>query len=196
VANLFTLTRDSRDYIFNPSSGSYLVLRTEIAKKFLFANVDYNRFTFEARTYFPLFWKFIIMARMKAGFVTGADEVPLYKRFYVGGVGENGVRGYPDRSLTPELNGQYTGGNAMYVNNIELKLKVSQGLAFLVFYDAGKAFPSYRDVNFYDLSRGAGTGIRIEIPLMGLLGFDMGYGFDRPQPGWEAHFQINPFGIF
>lgn len=196
VANLFTLTRDSRDYIFNPSSGTYLVLRTEIAKKFLFADVDYNRFTFEARTYFPLFWKFVIMARMKAGFVTGADEVPLYKRFYVGGVGENGVRGYPDRSLTPEVNGQYTGGNALYINNIELKLKASQGLAFLVFYDTGKAFPSYRDVNFHDLARGAGAGIRIEIPLMGLLGFDMGYGFDRAQPGWEAHFQINPFGIF
>lgn len=196
VANLFTVTRDSRDYIFNPSSGTYLVLRTEIAKKFLFANVDYNRFTFEARTYFPLFWKFIIMARMKAGFVTGADEVPLYKRFYVGGVGENGVRGYPDRSLTPELNGQYIGGNAVYINNIELKLKASQGLAFLVFYDTGKAFPSYRDINFHDLARGAGAGIRIEIPLMGLLGFDMGYGYDRAQPGWEAHFQINPFGIF
>lgn len=196
VANLFTLTRDSRDYIFNPSSGTYLVFRAEIAKKFLFANVDYNRFTLEARTYFPLFWKFVIMARMKAGFVTGADEVPLYKRFYVGGVGEDGVRGYPDRSLTPELNGQYVGGNAVYINNVELKLKASQGLAFLLFYDTGKAFPSYRDVNFHDLARGAGAGIRIEIPLMGLLGFDMGYGFDRAQPGWEAHFQINPYGIF
>jgi len=62
--------------------------------------------------------------------------------------------------------------------------------------DTGKAFPSYRDVNFHDLARGAGAGIRIEIPLMGLLGFDMGYGFDRAQPGWEAHFQINPYGIF
>ena len=98
--------------------------------------------------------------------------------------------------MTPQEAGEYIGGNAMFINNLEFKLKASQGLAFLLFYDQGNAFASHRDVNLHDLARGVGGSVRIEIPMMGLVGFDMGYGFDRPQPGWEAHFQINPLGIF
>lgn len=196
VANTFSVIRDSRDFIFNPSSGSYLALRTEFAKKFLFANIDYNQITFEARTYFPVFWKFVLMGRIKAGVVTSIDEVPLYKRFYAGGVGDNGVRGYSDRSLSPVLDGRRVGGDALLINNIELKLKASQSLAFLLFYDAGNVFPSYTDVNLHDLYRGVGAGVRLEIPMMGVMGFDLGYGLDRERRGFEPHFQINPFGIF
>jgi outer membrane protein insertion porin family len=196
ISNSFAIVRDSRDFIFNPSSGTYLSLRAEIAKKFLFANIDYNRFTFEARTYYPIFWKFVLMLRTKAGIVTSIDEVPLYKRFYAGGIGDDGVRGYPDRSLSPIQDGRRIGGNAILINNLELKLKLSQSLAFLLFADVGNAFETYRDVNLHGLYRGAGAGIRIEIPMMGVLGFDLGYGFDSDTPGFEPHFQINPFGMF
>lgn len=196
VSNSFVITRDSRDFIFNPTSGSYMALRAEVAKKFLFANVDYNRFTFEARTYLPIYWKFVLMGRIKAGVVTSTDEVPLYKRFYAGGVGDDGVRGYSDRSLSPEVEGRRVGGSALLINNLELKLKLSPSLSFLAFYDAGNAFESYKDVNLHNLYRGIGVGVRIEIPMMGILGFDMGYGLDREQPGFEPHFQINPFGMF
>jgi outer membrane protein insertion porin family len=196
VANSFSLTRDSRDFIFNPSSGTYLNVHAEIAKKFLFANIDYNQFTFEARAYFPIFWKFILMGRLRTGVVTSVDEVPYYKRFYAGGIGENGVRGYSDRSLSPVDGGRVVGGNALFINNIELKMKLSQSLAFIAFYDAGNAFPTYKDVNLHDLYRGVGVGIRLEIPMMGVLGFDLGYGLDREVRGFEPHFQINPFGMF
>ena len=196
VSNSIGLIRDTRDFIFNPSSGSYMSLQAEIAKKFLFANVDYNRMTFEARTYFPVWWKFVLMARMRVGLVTSLDEVPLYKRFYAGGTGEDGVRGYPDRSLSPQENNRSVGGNALFINNLEMKLKISQGMAFLMFYDMGNTFSSWRDMNLNDLRRGLGAGFRIEIPMMGVVGFDLGYGFDREHPGFEPHFQINPFGMF
>ncbi|MGB9720990.1 MAG: outer membrane protein assembly factor BamA [bacterium] len=196
LANNYGVIRDTRDFIFNPSSGSYISLQSEIAKPWIFANIDYNRLTFETRSYFPVFWKFVLMTRLRAGIVTSSSEVPYYKRFYAGGTGEDGVRGYSDRSLTPLENGKAIGGNALYINNIELKLKLSQSFAILAFYDMGNAFASYRDMNLYDLKRGAGIGIRVEIPMMGVLGFDLGYGFDRTQPGFEPHFQINPFGMF
>jgi len=196
LANTFGLTRDTRDYIFNPSSGSYITTQAEFAKKFLFANVDYNRFTFEARTYFPIFWKFVFMNRIKMGVVTSADEVPFYKRFYAGGIGDDGVRGYSDRSLSPTEGGREVGGSVILINNIELKLKVSQGFALLLFYDAGNAFKSYRDVNLYNLYRGVGAGVRFEVPMMGVLGLDIGYGLDSDKPGFTPHFQINPFGMF
>ena len=115
------------------------------------------------------------MARMKAGIVTSIDEVPFYKRFYAGGTGDHGVRGYSDRSLSPVVDGRRVGGNALLINNIELKLKLSQSLALLLFYDAGNAFESYKDVNLHNLNRGFGAGIRLEVPMMGVMGFDLGY---------------------
>lgn len=196
IANSFSVVRDSRDYIFNASSGSYLAFGTEFAKKILFADIDYNRYTMDARAYFPLFWKVSLMTRLKTGIVTSADEVSIYKRFYAGGVGSDGVRGYPDRSISPTENGRVVGGNAILINNLELKVKLSQSIAFLLFFDAGNTFTSYREVNIHDLYRGAGAGIRVEVPMIGVLGFDLGYGFDRDQPGFEPHFQINPFGMF
>lgn len=196
LANTFGITRDSRDYIFNPSSGSYIAIRAEIAKKFLFMNVDYNRLTFEARTYFPVFWKFVLMNRVKAGIVTSIDEVPFYKRFYAGGIGDYGVRGYSDRSLSPLENGRRVGGNVVFINNLELKLKISQSFAVLAFYDAGNAFSSYRDVNLHDIYRGIGVGVRLEVPMVGAIGIDLGYGLDRDRPGFTPHFQISPFGMF
>jgi len=196
ASNAFALIRDSRDFIFNPSSGLLTVVRAEVAKKFLFANVDYNRLTFETRAYFPIYWKFVLMARIKTGIVTSIDEVPIYKKFYAGGIGDNGVRGYPDRSLAPKLYDRVAGGNAIVVNNIELKLKLSQSLAFLLFYDTGNAFSSYKDINLHNMYRGIGAGVRIEVPMMGVIGFDLGYGLDRETPGFEPHFQINPLGMF
>jgi outer membrane protein insertion porin family len=196
LANNYGFTRDTRDFIFNPSSGSYISLQSEIAKPWIFANIDYNLFTFETRSYFPIYWKFVLMARLRMGIVTSKDEVPYYKRFYAGGTGEDGVRGYPDRSLSPVEDGKRIGGNALFINNLELKLKLSQNFAILAFYDMGNAFTNYKEFNLHDLKRGAGVGIRVEIPMMGVLGFDLGYGFDRAQPGFEPHFQINPFGMF
>ncbi|UCD19291.1 MAG: outer membrane protein assembly factor BamA [candidate division WOR-3 bacterium] len=196
IANSFSITRDSRDYIFNASSGSLITFSAEFAKKVLFANVDYNRYTLDVRTYFPIVWKIVLMTRLNAGVVTSNDEVPIYKRFYAGGAGSEGVRGYPDRSLSPIEDGRVVGGSAMLINNIELKMKLSQTMAFILFFDMGNTFTSYRDINFHDLYRGAGAGIRVEVPMIGVMGFDLGYGFDRENPGFEPHFQINPFGMF
>jgi outer membrane protein insertion porin family len=196
IANSFSITRDSRDYIFNASSGSFISLGAEFAKKVLFANIDYNRYTLDIRTYFPVVWKIVLMTRMSAGIVTSNDEVPIYKRFYAGGVGSEGVRGYPDRSLSPMEDGRVVGGSAVLINNIELKMKLSQTMAFILFFDMGNTFSSYRDINIHNLYRGAGAGIRVEVPMIGVMGFDLGYGFDRENPGFEPHFQINPFGMF
>jgi outer membrane protein insertion porin family len=46
-------------------------------------------------------------------------------------------------------------------------------------------------MNISNLKRGAGVGVRLEVPMLGLMGFDFGYGFDREGGGkWEPHFQI------
>ncbi|MEO0225789.1 MAG: hypothetical protein ABIL05_02430, partial [candidate division WOR-3 bacterium] len=68
--------------------------------------------------------------------------------------------------------------------------KITQGFAILAFYDMGDAFQSIKDINFYALKRGSGLGVRLEVPMMGVIGFDFAYGFDKEPPGFEPHFQI------
>jgi len=60
------------------------------------------------------------------------------------------------------------------------------------FADAGNAWLSPKDIKFSDLKKSAGVGVRFVIPMMGILGLDFGYGFDRTKPDWEVHFQIGP----
>ncbi len=184
-----TLTRDSRDYIFNASSGSAITytLSTSVG------DIRYHRHVLDASHYFPLFWKFSLLGRTRLGYITGfsdADTVPLYERFYPGGTGPDGVRGYPDRGIGPYEAGYAVGGRALALFSLEYKLRVSRQLSFIAFADAGNTWNSIGQFNLSSLKRGAGIGVRLEIPMLGLLGFDFGYGFDREPGRWEPHFQI------
>jgi outer membrane protein insertion porin family len=87
--------------------------------------------------------------------------------------------------------GYNIGGKAEAIYSLEYKFRPSPQLAFLAFVDAGNTWNSFRDLNISNLKRGAGVGVRLEIPMIGLVGFDFGYGFDRDGGGkWEPHFQI------
>jgi outer membrane protein insertion porin family len=193
ISTTFRLDRDSRDYVFNPSSGSYLSYALELAGGTVLGDVHYHRHTLESNLYYPMFWKFVLRFRNHLGLVSGyrtGDTVPPYERFYPGGTGEDGLRGYPDRSL-PAVVGSNPGGKTEALFSLEYRLKLSRGLTILTFADAGNAWESIREINLSDLKRGAGVGVRLEIPMLGWLGLDLGYGFDRPSGSkFEPHFQI------
>jgi outer membrane protein insertion porin family len=58
----------------------------------------------------------------------------------------------------------------------------------------GDVWNSFSQADLADLRKGAGFGIRVEVPMMGNIGFDYGYGFDRAGgPAWEPHFTIGNF---
>ena len=185
-----TLSRDSRDYIFNATSGSAITysLATSIG------DIRYHRHVLDVAQYLPLFWKFSLMGRTRLGYITGfssGDTVPLYERFYPGGTGPDGIRGYGDRTIGPRDQGYNIGGRALALFSLEYKLRVNPQLSFLAFADAGNTWNSVNQFSLSDLKRGAGVGVRLEIPMLGLLGFDFGYGFDKEGGGaWEPHFQI------
>ncbi len=185
------LTRDSRDYIFNPTSGTYINYAVNCG--FVFGDTAYNNYlkqVFETRLYLPVYWKFVLMAKSRLGLVGSSKRVPVYERFYGGGVGPDGVRGYDDRSLGPREGSFNIGGKALFTNSLELKLRLTQGFAILAFGDMGDAFSSIQDINFHNLKKGAGLGVRLEVPMMGVIGFDFAYGFDKDRPGFQPHFQI------
>ncbi|MCW5907957.1 MAG: outer membrane protein assembly factor [Chitinophagales bacterium] len=93
------------------------------------------------------------------------------------------MRGYP--ILTP------TGGSPIY-NKFSLELRYpislnqSATIYALVFADAGNYWNRIRDYKPYDLARSAGVGVRVFLPMFGLLGFDYGFGFDKQRYGLET----------
>ncbi|OQX55996.1 MAG: outer membrane protein assembly factor BamA [Candidatus Cloacimonas sp. 4484_209] len=190
----FNVTRDSRDYKFNATSGSENSFTAEFSGGILGGSVDYQKYQYETRWYEKSFLNFVLMVRSRFGVVRGYSSpgsVPIYERFYLGGVGDWGIRGYPDRSIGPREGYNIIGGRSAFVFTTEYKYLITKGVNWLVFFDAGNAWDSFESTNLADLKKGVGTGIRIEVPMMGVLGFDIGYGFDKKSSGgWNPHFQL------
>jgi len=190
----FTLVRDSRDYRLNASTGSRNSISAEFSGGIFGGSVDYQKYQFESRWYEKSFFNFVHMIRSRFGIVRGYSSnatVPVYERFYLGGVGDWGIRGYPDRSIGPRENFSIIGGRTAFVFTTEYKYMITQGINWIVFFDAGNTWDSFENTNLANLKKGVGTGIRIEVPMMGILGFDIGYGFDKKSNGgWNPHFQL------
>jgi outer membrane protein insertion porin family len=138
------------------------------------------------------------MLRGRAGVVTGYGDpttVPDDARFEMGGVGLNGIRGYDNRSILPEGREVY-GGRSMLLGSAELKLPITDEreqlpIYGLLFIDAGNTWESAEDTHPTQLYWGAGAGVRVELPVLGNLGIDMGYGLDEDEGGeWVVHYQF------
>lgn len=183
----FTLVRDSRDNFINPTTGTRNSISPQFAGGILGGNVTYQKYELESSTYHRLFWRLVLMLRGKLGIIT-PESAPIYEKFVLGGVGPWGLRGYPDWSIGPTQDGNVVGGGFATVFSLELKAVFEQNIYPLVFFDIGNVWNSFREANLSDLKKGIGFGIRMEIPMMGIVGFDFGYGIDRRK--WEPHFQI------
>lgn len=185
----FTIVRDSRDNIFHATQGSRTSLRAEFSGAYLGGEVDYQKYELESAWYYTLFDPFVLMVKSEYGVVAGYTEdatVPLDERYYPGGTSFDGViRGYQDRDVVPSGDG----GRSKIIFNIENQFKIVEQIYGLMFFDAGNSWDGIIEARPTDLKRGAGFGIRIETPV-GPIGFDYGYGFDKQDPGWEAHFQF------
>lgn len=192
-------TRTSTDRPIHPTTGSVAVLATEIAGGPLGGDVDFIQNEVETRWYFPTWWRFVLGLRARIGVLDGLGDpssVPIYERYRLGGTGPYGLRGYGDRDVVPAGNAIDVGGRSMVVFSAEYKFPLVESIYGLLFVDAGNTWNSFREVRLGELNRGAGVGVRFEIPLLGQLGFDLGYGFDvgdgtgRSRRGWEPHFQL------
>ena len=199
-----TLFRDDTDMPMFPSEGSRFSLSPVISGlggqyKFLQTTVTYD-------WYFPLFWKFVLDAKSKFSMfssIKSNGEIVLsrYDALSAGGVwaGTQGIiRGYDDRTFGGPADPK--DGVALLTLTSELQFPIlEQTLYFLVFGDMGNTWGHVADVSLTDLYPGAGFGVRLNIPMLGLLGFDLGYGFKTPSQfsyfnnrdnGWKPHFMM------
>jgi len=195
-----TLVRRTTDRRFHPRSGSYTRFSADLFGGAFGGDVKYQRYILDTRKYVPAVWISTLMLRARGGIVTGygdPDTVPDDTRFELGGVGLNGIRGYDNRSILPEGRDLY-GGRTMLLGTAELKFPITGEqsqlpLHGLFFVDAGNTWESAEDTEATDLYWGAGAGIRVEVPVLGNLGVDFGYGFDEDEGrDWVVHYQ---FGV-
>lgn len=199
-----TIVRNSTDNPFYPTSGSRTVLETEIAGGILGGDVNFRKHILDHSSYFRTFWEFVFMFRARFGTLSSltGGAPPSYETFRLGGTGRRDyLRGYPDYHIVPEENitqnpdgsvTKYPGGRFMMTLTAEYQFPIVDPIHGLLFFDAGDTWTGLtEDFDIGSLRKGAGFGFRLEIPGMGQVGFDYGYGFDRDDgPSWEPHLQF------
>lgn len=90
---------------------------------------------------------------------------------------------------------RYPGGLYMGLFTMEQQFPIVHPLHGVLFFDAGNVWNRVHDIRPFNLKMGAGFGLRMEIPILGNIGFDYGYGFDRDDgPQWQGHFLMGNFG--
>lgn len=192
-----TLARNSVDSPFFPTRGWSTRLTNEFGGGALGGDENYHFVTLDNRAYFRTVGKLVLSLAGRAGFLNGLDDpadVPFWKRFRLGGISQYGLRGYDDYDVVPDTDEPSTGGRSMLIMTTEIRYPVVSAVQALGFLDVGNTWQSPDETDLSGLRRGAGLGVRIDVPMVGQLGFDYGYGFDKTEaeggPGWEFHFQI------
>lgn len=168
---------DTRDNIFNPTKGTQITLNGDLVGSFLGGDEDFYVLQTSATQYWNFFKKHILEARLRLGTSQDfgdSDEVPIYDRFYAGGLGT--VRGFNYRRVGPIEAGNAVGGQTLVVANLEYTFPILRMDAFrgAVFVDAGHVNPDAYDINFGDISISTGPGVKIKTPL-GPVAFYYGF---------------------
>jgi outer membrane protein insertion porin family len=205
-----TFLRNSADHPLYPKRGSRLSLTSEFAGGAFGGAVNFHKHRIEQRVYLPSFLhRLTTMIRARVG-VLGTysgqtTAVPPYERFRLGGgTTPDPLRGYDDYMVVPEkfirkiqrdsvntVTVRYPGGRYLLLCSVEQQFPIVHPLHGVLFFDAGNTWDQAREIRPFDLKMGAGIGFRMEIPLLGVIGFDYGYGFNRDdRPRAVGHFII------
>ncbi|MBN2331521.1 MAG: outer membrane protein assembly factor BamA [Deltaproteobacteria bacterium] len=191
-----SLIRDKRDNYFFPRRGYRLKGTAVLAGGPLGFDNQYYKFILEAHKFFPLHWDSALHLRSILGYADGygGEDLPLYERFYVGGM--NSVRGFDFGEAGPEDRlGDVIGGTKELILGVEwiFPLVKSMGLNGLIFYDAGKAYDDNEMYDF-DLRHSVGFGIRWKSP-MGPLRIEWGFNLS-PEDDEKDHVWDFSVGAF
>lgn len=178
--------------------------------------LEYHKWRYSAKVYMPLMNPMtvkrtpVLMARLEGGIISSYSK---HKRspfgtYYMGGdIMTGSMNSYMNETigLRGYANGSIAGSNYDYAYSyfktaLELRYPLifeqSTTVWILGFVEAGNAWREINRYNPFDIKRSAGVGVRIVLPMIGLLGIDWGYGFDRPNSfstargGSNVHFVL------
>ncbi len=192
-----SLNRNSTDNPFFPTSGSKSSYSLEWAGGWLGGEIEFQEHVLSHSMYQRLPGGFALHTRGFFGLIHGlktADDVPDWERYRLGGNRRYPLRGYRDLEVVPRSNPSFIGGRYFTILNTEILYPLTRAVQLLTFLDMGDVWNSFSEADMAHLRKGAGFGLRVEVPMMGTIGFDYGYGFDRVGgPSWEPHFTIGSF---
>ena len=176
--------------------------------------IEYHKWKVSAANYTKLIGDLVLMTRAQFGYLGYYNRnwgYSPFEGFLVGGDGMSGyntygsevisLRGYENYSLTPYEPSVYNSNGYAYAGNVydkftvELRypviLQPSSTIYALAFLEGGNCWSDIRKFNPFQIKRSAGVGVRIFLPMVGLLGVDWGYGFDaEPSKRSQFHFVI------
>lgn len=166
--NLF-IRLDTRDKIFTPSSGIFFATNVQYAGGIFDGDNDFYKNQTEFICFYQLQSQLVIAVRTLSGFAVPygrSGSVPYYETFSLGG--NNGLRGYNDKSIGPTIIGEkYRYGEAIVNANFELRTHFEKLIDIVIFVDAGKVTDD-SDLFLFNqaiLNYSAGLGIRINTPF-------------------------------
>ena len=172
--------------------------------------IEFHKWQFKAQWFQSLTrnTNLVLMAKAEMGFLGSynKNKVSPFERFEVGGDGMSGyniygidiisMRGYEDGALDPDPN-NYSCAYNKYTMELRYPviLKPSSQIYVLGFLEGGNAFTSWKKFSPFKIKRSAGFGVRLYLPVVGMLGIDWGYGFDAPansntKSGSQFHFVL------
>ncbi|CAK7058368.1 MAG: Outer membrane protein assembly factor BamA [Parabacteroides sp.] len=181
-----------------------------------FKLIEYHKWKFKAKIFSPLAPMTVkrtpvLMTRVEYGFIGSynKNKKSPFETFYMGGDGMTGyssmyatetigLRGYENGSIAGNR-GYNSYGYGYSRLSMEFRypflLEPSSTIYGLAFVEAGNAWVDMKDFNPFNLKRSAGVGVRIFLPMIGLMGIDWAYGFDKPdgsssRGGSNFHFII------
>ena len=195
---------DGKDYAHLATDRNSPTYSQEQQEKYRW--VEYHKWKFKARTFTALTSGqkcFVLMTRVELGLLGSynKNKKSPFETYYMGGDGMSGystgyaeetigLRGYENGSLTPY------GAEGYAYDRLSLELRYpfllgNTTIYGLGFVEAGNAWTETSKFNPFDMKRSAGLGVRIFLPMVGLMGIDWAYGFDKvfgTKGGSQFHF--------
>ncbi len=175
---------------------------TTLSQQDKYRYLEYFKIKFTGVWFLPLTSdkKLVLMPRVGFGFMGGysaSKGLTPFERFSLGGNGLSGMnqlggreiialRGYNDNSLSSQASDPVI---AKYTMELRYPISLNPQATFyvLAFGEAGNTFPSLKAFNPFNVKRSAGMGIRVFLPMFGMLGLDYGWGFDYLDPHSQGY---------
>ncbi|MEG0807039.1 MAG: outer membrane protein assembly factor BamA [Alistipes sp.] len=182
--------------------------RKDMSEQDRYRWIEFHKWQFKAQWFQALSSNsnLVLMAKAEMGYLGSYNKhkVSPFERFEVGGDGMSGyniygidiisMRGYEDGALDPVTENYACAYNKYTVElRYPVILKPSSQIYVLGFLEGGNGFDSWRSFSPFKIKRAAGFGVRLYLPVVGMLGIDWGYGFDAPagqntKSGSQFHF--------
>ena len=186
---------DNKDYAYlNSRIGSEYADRQKNLQE-MYKWIEYHKWKFQSKFYTPLSSAqkcFVLMTRFDCGFLGhyNKNKKSPFETFYMGGDGMSGysysyysetigLRGYDNGALTPYGHEGYAYSRLGIELRYPIMLQGSTNIYALAFAEGGNAWNDVKKFNPFDMKRSAGLGVRIMLPMVGLMGIDWAYGFDK-----------------